>query len=206
MPPRASDSAGQSFDVASNPRSRARAVTPSAPCRGGFPPSNATLKILIAEAYHVYDFQISGGPKCLATERYDIEAKLAEGAHPTSVQLRGMLQELLAELFNLAIHRETKDLPVYALTVSKGGPKFQRSQDPGGEPYYRLFQRRQITAQRAPLAWLAHDPVRRGFGRISRIDDQVDEPRLQIERHVIRRDYGCTRIRGDLHVKSPQGR
>jgi uncharacterized protein (TIGR03435 family) len=148
--------APDSFDVAS--------VKPAQPGTRGYSvqflpaslkASNSTLKTLIAEAYHVYDFQISGGPNWLNSERYDLEGKRAGDGQPTEAQLRTMLQNLLADRFHLALHRDTKDLPVYSIEVAKGGPKFQKSSDPQGEPYFRLFQRRQITAQRAPVAWLA---------------------------------------------------
>jgi hypothetical protein len=52
------------------------------------------------------------------------------------------------------VKRETKDLPVYALEQVKGGSKLQRPRDAEGDPYFRVFQRRQITAKRAPLAYL----------------------------------------------------
>ncbi|HUI57010.1 MAG TPA: TIGR03435 family protein [Bryobacteraceae bacterium] len=84
--------------------------------------TNVTLKIVIARAYGVKDFQISG-PEWLDSEGYDIVAKVPEGV-PTSM-VPAMLQRLLAERFHLAAHKETKTLPVYALTVAKGGPKLK---------------------------------------------------------------------------------
>ena len=66
--------------------------------------------------------QISG-PDWLATERYDSTAKVPPGT--TVEQLRLMLQRLLAERFQVRLHRETKTLPVYYLTVAKNGPKLQ---------------------------------------------------------------------------------
>jgi uncharacterized protein (TIGR03435 family) len=124
------------------------------PLPGRLSASNTTLGQLVAEAYHVYDFQVSGGPKWLNTDRYDIEAKAAGDAKPSEAQLRGMLQKLLADRFSLAVHREIKELPVYALEVGKGGPKFQPSKGSDEPPMFRVFQRRQITAARAPLAYL----------------------------------------------------
>jgi uncharacterized protein (TIGR03435 family) len=109
--------------------------------------------MLIAEAYHVYDYQVSGGPKWIDDDRFDIEAKAAGGTRPTKAELRSMLQKLLADRFSVVLHRETRNLPVYALELGKGGPKIQQSKDEGA-PEFRLFQRRQITAQRAPLEFL----------------------------------------------------
>ena len=83
-----------------------------------------TLKELIVTAYDVKPFQISG-PDFLndASVRWDIVAKMPDGATPD--QAPKMLQALLAERFKLALHRETKELPVMALVVASGGPKLQ---------------------------------------------------------------------------------
>jgi uncharacterized protein (TIGR03435 family) len=123
------------------------------PLPGRLSISNTPLRLLIASAYRVYEFQVSGGPKWLDSERYDIEAKAAGGARPTEKEMMAMLQRLLADRFALAVRRENRDLPVYALEVGRDGPKFQASKDEG-EPEFRVFQRRQITARRAPLAYL----------------------------------------------------
>jgi uncharacterized protein (TIGR03435 family) len=73
------------------------------------------------------DVAISGGPAWIDSERYDIDAKAETAQDPGT--LRGpMLQALLAERFKLQIHRETKEVPVYALTVGKGIPKLQPAQ------------------------------------------------------------------------------
>lgn len=124
------------------------------PLPGRLSVSNATLGMLVAAAYRVYDFQISGGPKWLNADRYDIEAKAAGDTQPTDSQLMAMFQKLLAERFNLQAHRETKEAPVYALEIGKGGPKFQPSKESDEPPLFRVYQRRQITAARAPLSYL----------------------------------------------------
>ncbi len=88
-----------------------------------------TLRDLVILAYRVHDFQVTGGPGWIASERYNIDAK-TDGAPSFSqdyvtLQYR-RLQTLLRDRFNLTIHRETKELPVYELTVAKGGPKLQQ--------------------------------------------------------------------------------
>ena len=88
-----------------------------------------TLADLITIAYKVKSFQVSG-PDWLKTERYDILAKLPEGA--TKDQVPQMLQALLADRFKLTIHRDTKEHSMYALVVAKGGPKLKES--PPDEP------------------------------------------------------------------------
>ena len=84
--------------------------------------------------YGVSDFFLSGIPDRLNTERYDVEAKMETSVADslsklTPAQLKlaqqQMLQTLLAERFNLKIHRETKDESVYFLVLGKNGPKLQ---------------------------------------------------------------------------------
>ena len=123
------------------------------PLPGRLSVTNTPLRKLIAGAWHVYDFQVSGGPKWIDQDAYDIEAKAAPDSRPTEKQLMTMLQKLLTDRFELVIHRESRDQSVYALEIARGGPKFQASKDVG-DPYFRVFQRRQITAQRAPLEYL----------------------------------------------------
>jgi uncharacterized protein (TIGR03435 family) len=82
---------------------------------------NVSLKGLIVEAYHVQPFQVTGGPGWLDLDEFDLDAR--PGATTTKDQLRSMLVELLAERFRLILHRDTKEMRVYALSVDKGGPK-----------------------------------------------------------------------------------
>ena len=91
--------------------------------------SNVNLKEVLGRAYKVQQYQVTG-PDWMETERFDIAARFAP--HSTPEQLAGMLQSLLAERFKLAAHHETKELPVYALTVTKGGPKFKSSETASG--------------------------------------------------------------------------
>jgi uncharacterized protein (TIGR03435 family) len=75
---------------------------------------------------------VSGGPKWLDEERYDIEAKTDPGAIRTGTPQseieeihQRMLRALLADRFKLVLDSETKEVPVYLLTIAKGGPKLQ---------------------------------------------------------------------------------
>ena len=86
--------------------------------------NNVTVKNLLMNAYGVKGFQISG-PGWLDSERYDIVAKVPRGV--TKEQFMVMLQNLLMERFKLTLHREKKDLPMYALVVGKNGPKMKES-------------------------------------------------------------------------------
>jgi len=88
---------------------------------------NVSQRMLLTQAYEVQDYQVSG-PAWLESERYDIVAKVPSGA--TKEQFRLMLQDLLAERFKLTLHRETKELPLYALVVAKGGSKLKEAAPP----------------------------------------------------------------------------
>jgi uncharacterized protein (TIGR03435 family) len=83
------------------------------------------------DAYGVRRFQVTGLPAWGDTGRdvYDIVAKIGENPAPTIAQIRIMLQTLLMERFKLRTHRETKELPVYALVVAKSGPKLTATPD-----------------------------------------------------------------------------
>jgi uncharacterized protein (TIGR03435 family) len=81
-----------------------------------------SLADLIRIAYKVKSFQVQG-PDWLTGERFNISAKLPDGAKED--QVPEMLQALLAERFKLTIHRQSKDQNVYALVVAKGGHKLK---------------------------------------------------------------------------------
>lgn len=83
-----------------------------------------SLADLLAYAYRVKAFQISG-PDWMKQERFDIQAKLPDGA--SKDQVPEMMQALLTERFKLAEHRENKEHPVYALIPGKNGPKLVES-------------------------------------------------------------------------------
>ncbi len=82
-----------------------------------------TLKQLIEGAYSVENYQVNGGPDWIESAQFDVDAKPSSA--PSRDQLLLMLRPLLTERFKLAFHRGTKEMPVQALTVAKGGPKFQ---------------------------------------------------------------------------------
>ena len=76
-----------------------------------------SLKDYIIMAYHLKSYQFTG-PDWMASERFDISAKLPEGA--TRDQVPAMLQSMLEERFQLKTHRASKEFPVYALTAKTG--------------------------------------------------------------------------------------
>jgi uncharacterized protein (TIGR03435 family) len=99
---------------------------------GRFEVLNAQLIFVIEEVYGVRDFQIVDAPKWIVdwnTARFKIEAK-AEGV-ASQDRLRLMAQNLLEDRFQLKLHRETRDLPVYVLTQGKDGVKVKVTPDNG---------------------------------------------------------------------------
>ena len=94
---------------------------------------NVTLKMLIAAAYRVQEFEIVGGPRWISSDRFDVEGK-AEDPKADPDQLRLMLQSLLEDRFQLKLHRENKEAPIYALVVAKDGPKIKRAPDQASPP------------------------------------------------------------------------
>ncbi len=98
---------------------------------GFFRTHNVTLKRLIAIAYHIdigEDLgEVSGGPKWVYSDGFDVNAKIPdEFAHGPGAAATGqMLQSLLADRFQLVIHREQRQASGYALVVSAKGPKME---------------------------------------------------------------------------------
>ena len=82
------------------------------------------LKLYLGMAYHLKNFQIAA-PDWMTSTRWDITAKLPDGSNPT--QIPEMLQRLLRDRFQMKMHRETRELPVYGLVIGKTGMKLQES-------------------------------------------------------------------------------
>jgi uncharacterized protein (TIGR03435 family) len=99
--------------------------------------TDVSVAYLIKFAYEVHPRQITKGPAWLDTDKYDLTAKPDIEGQPSLKQMRVMVQKLLADRFQLAFHHEKIELPVYAVTVAKGGPKLTRNDaNPEGNPGY----------------------------------------------------------------------
>ncbi len=143
---------------------------------GRFTASGMPLRALIQFAYHLEPKMLSGGESWMNSERFNVIAKPPDGAIPGAVghqieisgprgpitsftaldndsassrKLRQMLQNLLAERFQLKLHPETKEMPVYALVVAKNGPKLEESKSPDHAGL--RFGGGQISFQDAPM-------------------------------------------------------
>ena len=138
--PTAQDATAQraAFEVASiKPNKSGSGSSHSSFSNGRFSATNIQLKTLLQyEAYGIPGPQIMGGPNWLGSERFDMEAKADEaavsqmaklGSEERNLMQRQMVQQLLADRFKLAVHWETKELPIYALVVAKSGPKLTKA-------------------------------------------------------------------------------
>jgi uncharacterized protein (TIGR03435 family) len=97
---------------------------------------NVTLRALLEVAYGIPETQMLSGPAWAATDKFDVEAKsdskFNEQLAALSVEQgkqakRQMLQALLADRFKLGAHAETREMPVFALVIAKGGPKLVKT-------------------------------------------------------------------------------
>ena len=118
----AQDTETPTFDVASV-KPHPSGDLSNRPQPGGFQPGgrftsvNIPLRFVIASAYGVGDDRVVGGPGWLATDRFDISAKGDESAPRAQMTL--MVRALLAQRFQLAVHTESRETPIYSLIVAR---------------------------------------------------------------------------------------
>jgi uncharacterized protein (TIGR03435 family) len=133
--------------------------------------TNMPVKLLIELAYDMKDFQVSGGPGWIESERFDIDATIDDSTVEQWTKLPyldqqarkyGMVRTLLAERFKLQIERVSKELPVYALLVAKDGPKLK--QLPATDP---------ANGVQAPPAAPGRGPLAAGTWRLSIYNGQI---------------------------------
>jgi uncharacterized protein (TIGR03435 family) len=90
------------------------------------------------------------------TDKWDIEAKPDTPGLPSIDQEREILQLVLAERFALKVHEEKREMPAYALTVGKDGPKMTKSVEASLKPSFTLFPSGMLRAQSATMNDFAH--------------------------------------------------
>jgi len=117
------------FEVASVKLAADQRVMFVRPMPGGRLTANAPVKLLAMNAYGLQRSEIAGGPDWINDDRYDIDAKAGDDAD--RARLMQMLQNLLEDRFQMRVHRESRETPVYLLSVGKNGPKLARSGDGG---------------------------------------------------------------------------
>ena len=142
--------------------------------------TNITVRGLIRKAYGLKTYPPStGGSDPLSTDRYNIIAKTSSDV--SEEQTMRMLQALLEERFKLVLHRETKELRVYALVVGKNGPKFREVQDDGSAAEIGSGEGHHIKAHHVSMKLLASalqgsvgDPVVDATGLTGLFDFTLD--------------------------------
>jgi uncharacterized protein (TIGR03435 family) len=101
--------------------------------RGRYRAHNLTLKQLVAHAYDIDVKLISGGPKWVDSDIWDIDAKIpAESLQRTRDTVPRMLRSLLDDRFRLVIHREPQQISGFALVLGKTGPKMEQDRQNEG--------------------------------------------------------------------------
>ncbi|HEY5056212.1 MAG TPA: TIGR03435 family protein [Acidobacteriaceae bacterium] len=119
------------FDVISvKPDKNANAISRARVDADGLAAENVTVHMLLMESYLLNEDQLLGEPAWAKTDRFDIQAKVAGSdvaklAKLSTKDRRSMFRQVLVEQFQLTTHVETRQLPVYVVTVAKGGPKFK---------------------------------------------------------------------------------
>jgi bla regulator protein blaR1 len=123
-----------SFDVASIKPSQLRNGMSARDEHGRLSFDGVTLKYLIAQAYRIEDYQLSGGPGWVGTDVYTVEAKAANPEASDS-QTHLMLQSLLEERFKLKLHKETREIQTYSLVIAKDGHKLKEVESMEGQRF-----------------------------------------------------------------------
>jgi uncharacterized protein (TIGR03435 family) len=127
---------------------------------------NSDISQLVVQAYGLRRYQLPSFPSGGDSAEFNITAKVPPGA--TEEQLKGMLQNLLAERFKLTFHYEKKEMQVYDLVVAKGGLKMKES-PPEPPPAPPDGNTEKTAPPPAPVTRMARDadgflilPTRRG--------------------------------------------
>jgi uncharacterized protein (TIGR03435 family) len=126
--------------------------------------TGVTVRFLLYEGFGgINSNQVIGEPGWASTDGFDIEARVLPADVPTLAKMtfeqrRTMFQSILADRFKLAVHHETREMPVYVLTLAKGGPKFKETvpDSTAGEPHRKgtMINRGKITASDAQISTL----------------------------------------------------
>jgi uncharacterized protein (TIGR03435 family) len=176
---RAADDQSPSFEVASvkHNKSDAPGVRLMFQPGGRFVAENVTLQFLIATAYGdprpLAEFQIIGGPKWINSDRFNLVAKaegdLQPGTDGPPPILFAMLRTLLAERFNVRVHDETREMPIYTLVKARSDGKLGEHLKPSAIDCAALMKSAGRDRPPAPSSPTERLPcgMRMGFGNLS---------------------------------------
>ena len=162
--------------------------------------AGSSLKQLIAEAFDVMDYQIEGGPEWLATDYFEITANA--GADATPADVKAMLRSLLSERFGLRTRSDTRQAPVYVLTVARSdgrlGSRLMRSSP---ECIEQIEQRKTGTEPRQPRTAAEIERDREALKRVM-TGDSAQRPRCGMSMIGSRANGVSTYSFGGMELKS----
>lgn len=186
------------FEVASVKISEASGPSVRLLSRGGPGTSDSTrmtmenypLSVLVMRAYDLAPFQLPGLSE-LGGGRYNIDVKIPAGT--TREQFLVMFQNLLIERFKMKLHHETKEMPLFELTLGKGGPKFKEHE--GELP---VDQGNSRLAPGQPNSWSLSLQSEKGFGRgqFNAVNRSMSEFSTDLSRQLRRHVVDATGLNG----------
>jgi uncharacterized protein (TIGR03435 family) len=124
------------FDVSSVKRNTSQGPMRMRNAPGNFSAANVPVRQLIRMAYQLQDFQIVGGPDWANQDAFDVEGRFdpaasLPGFDSPAQKMFAMLKTLLRDRFGMVAHMDTRELPVFVLTLARAdgklGPQMQRS-------------------------------------------------------------------------------
>jgi uncharacterized protein (TIGR03435 family) len=153
--------------------------------QGGLYARNDTAMQLLTFAFEAHDYELVGVPGWAKTDRFEIrltpdrsEAPLPDNANQAEIngwliRNRQRLQAVLRDRFGLVVHKERREMPLYALTVSKGGHKLSAPADADRGVSFSINSGQQITARSSTMKQLA-DSLAMLMGRFVRDETGLD--------------------------------
>lgn len=160
----------------------------------------ATMKRMICEAYNIQYAQVLSAPSWSDTERYEVEATTE--APSSRDEIREMLRNLLVERFRLVVRTGAATLPVYVLTVAKGGLKLKemKPEDQNKiakiEPGINRFVHQASMPQFAGLlSQMISGPIFNGY--TGRMESREDVPAMVVDQTGLKGTYDI-----DLNLNS----
>ncbi len=121
------------------------------PGGNGYIAQNVPVKLMISLMYRIPMRQITGGPEWIDNDRYNVDAKV-DGSYSVD-DLHIMYQNMLTDRFNLKYHIETKEGPVYALTLDTPGSKMKVNDSPQDYKIPINFSPSGVTGVRVPMPY-----------------------------------------------------
>jgi uncharacterized protein (TIGR03435 family) len=140
-----------------------------------------SLADLIRIAYRVKAYQVQG-PEWMSQQRFEIQAKIPDGVAEDKIP--EMLQALLAERFKLAIHRDKKDLAVFALIVGKNGSKLVEASSEPEAPLPDSPGAIRIGSEKGPMKVVQDGKggaVMQGAGQAGTIRQSISDTGVHLE-------------------------